>query len=500
MIWRDVSIVRKLGMLLALNTVLAVTAIAAVFTIGTAVSRYQEMQEQLHALAQVVGESSRAALAFNDPGSARQLLQALEVKEEIDQVRLIDALGQTFVSMDFTRSRKDHHSNHSNLAQVIYAVFPSMIKVSFEMVEEGQSLGRVDMEAHLLHMWIDLLGGLLLMVLIGLSLAALAVLFGMRLRRTVTDPILALANVTNRVTREQDYSIRAVKSGDDEIGSLVEHFNRMLGEIQSRDDALQRERASLEQRTFEMKQAMEEAERANRVKSEFLSTVSHELRTPLTSLSGSIALIQGGALGPLPPPVEDMLRIAHKNSQRLGYLINDLLDMDKLMAGKLRVELKGQPLMPLVEQAIEGIRDYAEPYGVRFELVLRLDDARVCVDAQRLLQVLANLLSNAAKFSPAGDVVAVAVESIDDSFRVSVTDHGPGIPDDFRERIFQKFSQADASDTRQKGGTGLGLAISRELIERMGGVIGFESVEGQGACFHFDLPTASGLGEQEAMP
>lgn len=493
--WRDLPIVRKLGLLLAFNTVLAVFAIAAVFTVGTAISRYQEMREQLGALAQMVGESSRAALAFNDRDSARGLLQALAVKEEIDRVELVDASGTGFVLVNFPR---DHDDHHSPLGELVELLFASGMQVSFDIVDDGQALGRVVMQAHLLHMWVDLLTGLGLMVLIGLALAALALFFGMRLRRIVTDPILSLAQVTNRVTREQDYAIRAVRSGNDEIGDLVEHFNRMLGEIQSRDDALRRERTSLEQRTHEMKQAMEQAERANRVKSEFLSTVSHELRTPLTSLAGSIALIQGGALGELPGPVTEMLRIAHKNSQRLGHLINDLLDMDKLMAGKLRFDLRVQPLMPLVEQAMDGIQAYAEPYGVRFDLVQRQDGATVRVDGQRLQQVLANLLSNAAKFSPAGGLVEVSVQRAGERLRVSVADRGPGIPEDFREQVFQKFSQADASDTRQRGGTGLGLAISRELIERMEGTIGFDSVEGQGATFFFELPAAPDADRPEA--
>jgi signal transduction histidine kinase len=493
--WRDLSIVRKLGLLLAVNTVLAVFAIATVFAVGTAVSRYQDMREHLEALAQVVGESSRAALAFNDPRVGRSLIQALAVKEEIDLVRILDSTGAVFAFEDFSDRREAHHST---LEMLVERVLASDVQVTFDIVDEGQVLGRVVMQAHLLHMWMQLLGSLGLMALIGVVLAALALFYGMRLRRIVTDPILSLAQVTDRVTRQQDYGIRAVKSGNDEIGSLVDHFNRMLGEIQSRDEALQRERASLQQRTLEMKQAMEQAERANRVKSEFLSTVSHELRTPLTSLSGSIALIQGGALGELPAPVTDLLRIAHKNSLRLGHLINDLLDMDKLVAGKLRFELQVQPLMPLVEQAMDGIQAYAQPYRVRVELLQRLDGARVRVDGQRLQQVLANLLSNAVKFSPADGVVEVAVQDLGECIRVAVTDHGPGVPESFRGRIFQKFSQADASDTRQRGGTGLGLAISRELIERMGGHIGFDSVEGRGASFFFDLPLAPAAREHGA--
>jgi signal transduction histidine kinase len=196
----------------------------------------------------------------------------------------------------------------------------------------------------------------------------------------------------------------------------------------------------------------------------------------------------GGALGQVQPPMQIMLDIAHKNSLRLSLLINDLLDMEKLVAGKMVLDFSVQALMPLIEQSIESNNAYGAQYKVSYKLTERCDDVQVNVDALRLQQVMANFLSNAAKFSPSGENVQISVSVKEKIVRVAVIDHGPGIPLEFHNRIFQKFAQADSSDTRQKGGTGLGLAISKEYILRMHGQIDFTSKIGVGTCFYFELP------------
>jgi len=232
--------------------------------------------------------------------------------------------------------------------------------------------------------------------------------------------------------------------------------------------------------------------------------VSHELRTPLTSIAGSLGLITGGALGPVPPLLDNMLRIASQNSKRLSQLINDLLDMDKLIAGKMSFHLAEHALPDLLQEAAQAMQGYAEQHQVRVEVLVDTEAgaAVVQVDPLRLQQVLSNYLSNAVKFSPPGRTVQLRLATRQGRAVVSVKDEGPGIPDEFRAQLFTKFSQADSSDRRQKGGTGLGLAITKELVERMGGTVGFESTPGLGATFWFELPlagVAAGVGETELV-
>ncbi len=231
-----------------------------------------------------------------------------------------------------------------------------------------------------------------------------------------------------------------------------------------------------------------ERKNAERLKTEFLSVVSHELRTPLTSISGSLALMAAGATGVLPAQADAMIGIAHRNSERLVRLINDLLDLQKIESGTMPLKLEPVEVLPLVEQVMEANYAYGSRYGVTFELDEDVPDLWVHADADRLMQVLTNLLSNAAKFSPAESTVAITVERHGASVRVSVVDSGPGIPEEYQDLIFQKFAQVDASSSRQKEGTGLGLSISKAIVEMHGGAIAFDTVPGQGTTFYFDLP------------
>jgi len=222
------------------------------------------------------------------------------------------------------------------------------------------------------------------------------------------------------------------------------------------------------------------------LKREFVSTVSHELRTPLTSISGALGLVSSGVLGELPEQVQQMLQLANNNCHRLTSLINDLLDIEKLSAGMMQFELQPEFVQALVQQSVAENLHYGHDRVVTLQLLTEpaATNWKINVDKLRFAQIMANLLSNAIKFSPAGSTVVISVSLQQRWVKVTVQDQGPGISAEFKPLIFQRFSQADSSDARQKGGTGLGLALSRQLTESMAGSIGFDSVAGQGASFY----------------
>jgi signal transduction histidine kinase len=231
-----------------------------------------------------------------------------------------------------------------------------------------------------------------------------------------------------------------------------------------------------------------ERKRLDRLKDEFVSTVSHELRTPLTSIFASLGLLIGQAGGNLPDPMGRLLAIAHKNSERLVRIINDILDIEKMQSGRAVFNFGRVDVRSLVEQAIEGNRALAEGYGVRIRLEGAQAVSDVRADPDRLTQVVTNLLSNALKFSSVQDEVVVSIEQAVNAVRISVRDHGVGISVDFRPHIFERFAQADATNTRQKGGTGLGLSIVKQIVDRLGGETGFTDAPGGGTVFHVELP------------
>jgi len=231
-----------------------------------------------------------------------------------------------------------------------------------------------------------------------------------------------------------------------------------------------------------------ERKKIENLKNDFIATVSHELRTPLTSIRGSLSLVCGGVVPEISDKALELVELANRNCDRLLLLINDILDMEKISSGKMQFNLETFDLASLLKNIIKSNIAYAEQYAVELVFNDNKNKIYVSVDEHRFSQVISNVLSNAAKFSSKNGQVDIKMEKQDDQARISIRDHGLGIPAEFKDKIWKKFTQVDSSNTRKIGGTGLGLAISRSLIEAMHGNIDFDSEENKGTTFYITLP------------
>lgn len=277
-----------------------------------------------------------------------------------------------------------------------------------------------------------------------------------------------------------------VEWGDsDEIGVLISQFNEMQIQQQSYETNLQ---LLVDERTQKLNDAMHQAETANLAKSEFLASMSHELRTPLTSSLGSLGLLDTFLPDDIPDDAKELIEIAKRNNEALLRLVNELLDYEKILSGRLEIETSPQKICELVQSTVNDNQGLARTQSIQFVMTHCDSPVIAQVNEYRFEQVLNNLLSNAAKFSTAGSNVEISVEKGDQTVFIRVKDFGAGIPEEFKSKIYEQFTQADSSATRQFGGTGLGLSISKALVEGMGGEINFVSQVGVGTEFTVTLP------------
>ncbi len=497
---RNLPITRKLTLIMVLASTIAVLLASTLFGLAEVVSKRSDVAENLATLGGVVATNSAAAILLEDENQASEALMSLSAYPDIVRGQVITRDGHVFAGY-----RRDGEMPESRIGEEL--VHDMVRNVATTGESQRRFFGMHHLEAvYPIHLDGELIGFLYLqsslnelaatvnrivMLALGTVLIAIvvAIAVSMPMQSLISHPVVSLSALMKRVTREQDYSLRAAPASSDEIGDLMHGFNAMLEQISTRDEQLADANVRLKRAVKGTLEARDAALSASRAKSEFLARMSHEIRTPMNGVLGMTDLLLAGNLGQTERKFAETIQ---QSGETLLAVINDILDFSKIEAGKLELDHSEFDMAEVVESVVGLLFGTAHGQGV--ELIADISpttQTRVKGDQVRLRQVLMNLVGNAIKFTREGEIVLRLLTYADPAgvkgFRVEVEDTGIGIEPEKEKAIFGRFAQADVSTTREYGGTGLGLAISRQLVELMGGKIGVDSAPGHGSTFWFTV-------------